>query len=265
MEGSQGRKLAATVLLLRDAPAGGIEVYVQERTATMSAFPSATVFPGGGVDAADYEVPRPHLWAWNGSEYYADLMGVDRGRARALVFAAVREVFEESGLLLVVDRAGQVLKDARRFHAERLAMEAHMLPLFHFLEDNSLRIDSRLLVPFARWVGPPSLDTHRQFDTFSFLARSPEGQEPDDQHTRETTSAGWFRPETLLEGFAAGLLNLVLPTWSQLRALADYDSVADAFSAPLNYPLHPQSELGPNDSRFQEYFHIRATRGPRRF
>ncbi|PRQ10730.1 NUDIX hydrolase [Corynebacterium sp. 13CS0277] len=264
MEGPDGRKLAATVLLIRDG-ASGLEVYVQERTHTMPTFPQATVFPGGGVDARDYATPTPHLWAWHDADHFKTLMGVDRDTARALVFAAVREVFEETGLLLVVDQAGEVLKDARRFHAERLAMEAHMLPLFHFLDDHGLRVDSRLLVPFARWVGPPGLELSRQYDTFSFLVHSPAGQEPDDRHTRETTSAGWFSPQVLLDGFAAGLLDLVLPTWSQVRRLAQFSSVEDAFAHPPAYPLIPRNEVIRAEPWYEEYAEIRAARGPRRF
>ncbi|APT84575.1 NUDIX hydrolase [Corynebacterium aquilae] len=264
MEGHQGRKLSATVLLVRDSD-NGIEVYAQERTHTMPSFPSTTVFPGGGVDARDFDISRPHLWAGPDSRHFSQLLGVDRAKARALTFAAVREVFEEAGLLLAVDTTGTVLKDATSYHHQRLAMEAHMLPLHQFLDNEHLRIDSSLLTPFAHWIGPPNLPIERQFDTFSFLAHCPEGQEPDDIHTRETTSAGWFQPHLLLEGFKAGLLHLVLPTWSQLQRLAAASTVADLFANPPAYPLVVETEAQPDDPRYREYFAIRATRPPRRF
>lgn len=244
MEGIRGAKLAATVLLVRDAPLG-MEVYVQERVADMPTFPNTTVFPGGGLDERD-------LGFGDGVEAarWAGLLGVDADLAHGLVMAAVREVFEETGILMARDSSGALICDATPYHPARARLESHELAFTDFLREEELTVATDLLRPFARWVGPGSVDP--KFDAFSFVAQVPPGQMPKGD-TREASSTGWFLPSVILGGWKTGLLRLVIPTWSQLNALSEFRTVADLEATLVNVDMTPI--IGdPTDPWFAEFF-----------
>ncbi|WP_151549046.1 MULTISPECIES: NUDIX hydrolase [Corynebacterium] len=217
-------RLAATVVLVRDGQAG-LEVYAQHRVNSMPTFPSATVFPGGGVDRGDYLSSAMHTALWQGPspEQWSHRLGVTPSHAAAIVTAAVRELFEETGTLIAFDGTQELLRRADRFHQQRLALEAKQLGFGDFLHTQQLQIASSLLHPFARWIGPPG--AARSFDAFSFVVVAPREQRPD-AVSGETTTAGWYRPQELLARWAEGTVQLVLPTWSKLRVLSAVDSVA---------------------------------------
>lgn len=251
--GYGGSKLAATVLLIRDG-VHGLEVWMQERVNTMPNYPGMTVFPGGGVDPRDYP-PKSwdsgHLWTGPSVISVARTMGTTKDKAHALVFAAVRETFEETGTLLAVHEDGRAITDAVPYHTDRLGLESHRLSLTSVLEKNSLKVDSQLVRPFARWVG--QADTGIWFDTFSFLALQPEGQHPDSDNT-ETDSAGWFPPSLLLEGWRHGLVRFVIPTWAQLKLLARYESTAEALADAHRADLEPHVGELRDDPRYEEFY-----------
>ena len=135
-------RLASTVLLVRDS-VHGIELYVQERVSTMKFAANMTVFPGGGVDARDFpgdvdgdghDSPRL-TWSGHAPQWWAEKFGVAPATARALVCAAVRETFEETGTLLAADASGATVVDSGRFHAQRKALESHELAFSDFMAD----------------------------------------------------------------------------------------------------------------------------------
>lgn len=173
-EGLDGAKLAVTVLMIRDSPTG-LEVYVQERVSSMPTFPNATVFPGGGVDPRDFELDGvesehetfggPSLMHW------ARSLGTNRNRARALLFAAARELFEETGTLLATHSDGTPIPDATQYHPQRLALESHRLSLSQVLARHDLTLRSEWLRPSARWVSPET--DEKRFDMFAFVAVQP--------------------------------------------------------------------------------------------
>ncbi|QGU01796.1 NUDIX domain protein [Corynebacterium kalinowskii] len=244
MKGIRGAKLAATVLLVRDS-AVGMEVYVQERVAEMPTFPNTTVFPGGGLDERD-------LGYGDGIECarWGNLLGVEPDLAHGLVMAAVREVFEETGILMARDAAGNLISDAVPYHPARVPLESHELSFTDFLRDNDLKVATDLLYPFARWVGPGA--TNPKFDTFSFVAEVPLGQMPKGD-TREASSTGWFLPSVILGGWKTGLLRLVIPTWSQLNALSQFRTVAELEDTLSNVDMTPI--IGdPTDPWFADFF-----------
>ncbi|MGP6173412.1 NUDIX hydrolase [Corynebacterium sp. A21] len=252
--GLGGSRLAATVLLIRDGTQG-LEVWVQERVSTMRNYPGMTVFPGGGVDPRDFP---PRVWdsgdLWTGPSVIsvARRMGTTKYKAHALVFAAVRELFEETGTLLATHADGRPITDAGPYHADRLALESHRLSLTDVLSDNELKVRSDLLTPFARWVG--TSQSGNTFDTYSFLAVAPEGQETDGE-TSEAASAGWLSPKLLLEGWQVGLVRLVIPTYAQLHALAQSHTVAEALAATEIADLSPVIGDPTEDPRYHEFFH----------
>ena len=251
--GYGGARLSATVILLRDA-ADGPQVWMQERVLSMPNYPGVTVFPGGGVDTRDFpgrSWDDGELWQGRSAISLARQLGVTKYKAHAVVFAAVRELFEETGIFLAVDAGGGVLSDARVFHEQRLALETHELSLTDVLQDNRLAVCGDLLHPFARWVGMSEIGNW--FDTFSFVAEHPVGQEPDG-NTNEADDANWFPPSLLIEGWRAGLVRFAPATWLQLVELASHGTVAEVIEAARNRAIVPIVGDPVDDPRLEEYF-----------
>ena len=249
--GFNGARLVATVLLLRDT-AEGLRVWIQERVRTMRNYPGHVVFPGGGVDPRDFP-PRTwdsgELWAGRSVVSMARRMGVTKYKAHALVFAAARELFEESGTLLAIREDGLV-SDASRYHRERELLESHEISFTEFLEHNGMRVDADMFLPWSRWAGE---DNNHWFDTFFFIGVLPEGQEPDGE-TGEADDAGWFDPQLVLDGWRAGLVRLAIPTWAQLKRLTSYSSVKEVLDDASFSDLRPIIGDPRDDERYREYF-----------
>ncbi|WP_273416415.1 NUDIX hydrolase [Corynebacterium appendicis] len=222
-------RLAATVILVRDG-AAGLEVWMQERVLTMRNYPGMTVFPGGGVDIRDFPPTREdakELWSGRSASDLAKQLDVKPRQAHALMFAAVRELFEETGTLLLVDDTGALLRDARPFHRERRRLESHELSLTELLEETGLDVDATLLKPSGRWVGKS--EKGQWFDTFTFVAELPAGQAPD-VTTGEASDANWFPPSLLIDGWRQGLVRFAPSTWAQVYDMAEFNSVAEVMS-----------------------------------
>src|SRR6266516_3637610 len=227
---------AATVILLRqavDAGAGGVgfEAFLLRRTAELEFAPGAYVFPGGSVDARDAD---PGVgWAGPGPADFAALLDVPADRARALVCAAVRETFEESGVLLAgpspdgLVRAGLVDNSAE-LAADRHALLTGAASLGEVLGRRGLVLRADLLTPWARWITPEA--SPRRFDTWFFAAALPAGQDATaapEGHADpgESESGSWLRPTSALEAARAGQMTLLPPTAVTLGELAGHRDV----------------------------------------
>lgn len=219
-------KDSATVMVTRDG-AAGIEVFLLRRVVGMAFAGGMTAFPGGGVDPRDADISV----AWHGPEpaWWARRFECDPGLARALVCAAVRETFEESGVLLAGPDAHSVVSDARPYAAARLDLVARNVSLAQFLADAGLVLRADLLRPWANWVTP--IEEPRRFDTRFFLAAMPTGQRAD-AATSEVADAAWQRPGDALEDWKRGERGLLPPTWVTLAELEECASVAEAMAAP---------------------------------
>lgn len=217
-------KDAATVMLVRDT-AGGLEVFLQKRVMGMAFAGGMTVFPGGGVDRRDADTSV----AWHGPSpaWWASKFACDVGLARALVCAAVRETFEESGVLLAGPDESSVVADVRPFAEARAQLENRELSLAGFLAESGLVLRADLLCPWANWVTP--VEESRRFDARFFLARLPEGQRADGD-TSEAQDARWQRPEEALDDWKAGRSGLLPPTWTTLAELEECATVAEAMT-----------------------------------
>ncbi|MBA0127407.1 NUDIX domain-containing protein [Haloechinothrix sp. YIM 98757] len=216
---------AATVILLRDGDAG-VEVFLQHRVASMDFAGGMTVFPGGGVDQRDSESSV----AWQGpepAEWGAEL-DCDASLARALACAAVRETFEESGVLLAGHTDGTVVTDTGPYAWARQALVTRELSLAAFLAETGLILRADLLRPWSHWLTPEG--ETRRYDTRFFLAALPEGQLADGA-TSEAAGSGWQRPADALDDARQGRTMMMPPTWSNLSDLAEVPSVADALAA----------------------------------
>lgn len=214
---------AATVMLVRDTAigAGGLEVFLMRRHAAMQFAAGMTVFPGGGVDDRDRDAGLLSARAWYGPEprWWAERFGIGKDLAEALVCAAARETFEESGVLFAgpADDPDGIVADASVYHHARAALEDRSLSFADFLRDENLVLRADLLRPWSNWVTPEEERT-RRYDTYFFVGALPEGQRADGENT-ESDHAGWAQPEAAIEDFAQGRALLLPPTWSQLDSL----------------------------------------------
>jgi 8-oxo-dGTP pyrophosphatase MutT (NUDIX family) len=211
---------AATVMLVRDTPddSGGISVFLMRRHSAMEFAAGVMVFPGGGVDDRD----RNADIAWTGPppSWWAQRFGIQTDLAEALVCAAARETFEETGVLFAgpADDPHGIVSDASVYGESRRALADGTLSFADFLRRENLVLRADLLRPWANWVTPEAERT-RRYDTYFFVAALPEGQLADGENT-ESDRAGWSTPEAAIEDFAAGRTFLLPPTWTQLDSLA---------------------------------------------
>ena len=246
---------AATVVLLRPAnsggtsaglvPAGqfhpddgapGLEVYLIRRVRSMAFAAGMYAFPGGSVDPrdADHEVgwagPTPAEWA-------ARLGGTD-AEARMLVCAAVRETFEESGVLLAGPSAGTVVADVAGidWERDRRALVDRELAFSDFLSARGLVVRTDLLGLWAHWITPEFEE--RRYDTRFFLAALPAGQLTRDVST-EADEVCWLTPADALARLVRGQIEMLPPTAVMLHELSEYRSITDVLAAVPNRDIHP--------------------------
>lgn len=220
---------AASVLLLRAAPdQPGVEVYMLRRARSMAFAPGASAFPGGSVDPRDAE--DEVAWAGPSAAEWGRLLDAPPALARALVCAAVRETFEESGVLLAGPAAGTLVADTSGpdWEADRTALLDRSLSLAQLLARRSLVLRSDLLRPWARWITPAT--EARRYDTRFFAAALPPGQRTRDVGG-EAEQVAWTRPAAAIRAARDRELFLLPPTAACLAGLADYPDVTAALGA----------------------------------
>ncbi|WP_156752015.1 NUDIX domain-containing protein [Mycobacterium sp. E2497] len=221
---------AATVMLVRDDP-GGIAVFLMRRHAKMEFAAGTMVFPGGGVDDRDRNADI--AWAGPPPQWWAQRFGIEPDLAEALVCAAARETFEESGVLFAgpagqaVSAPNSIVGDASVYADARRALADSTLSFADFLRRENLELRSDLLRPWANWVTPEAERT-RRYDTYFFVGALPEGQRADGENT-ESDHVGWTTPQAAIDDFSAGRCFLLPPTWTQLDSLAGR-TVADVLA-----------------------------------
>lgn len=226
---------AATVVLLRDG-ARGVEVYLLRRVAGMAFAAGMHVFPGGRVDARDAD---PELaWAGPSREDWAVTLGADTGLAAALVCAAVRETFEESGVLLAGAHADDIAADTTGadWEADRAGLVDHTVAFAEFLRRRGLVLRTDLLRAWSRWITPEF--EPRRYDARFFVAALPAGQRARDVGG-ESDRVAWLRPAEALGAFGRGELRLMPPTAETLYELADHGSVASVLAAAAERTVEP--------------------------
>ena len=230
--------LASTVMLVRSAAAGaGVEVFLQRRVASMAFAPSMIVFPGGRVDPRDAR--EDVEWAGRPPLEWAATLGTDVASARLLVTAAIRELFEESGVLLAGPDRDSVVENlgVPMWQERRDALIRHEISLAEVLAEDNLILRADLLAYRAHWMTPEF--EPRRYDTRFFAASVPMGQTPDGL-TSEAEHAGWASPATVLADLARREVRMMPPTVVCLEDLADAESVdevvADASDVRLVLP-----------------------------
>ncbi len=230
-------RAAATVVLLRPADGGtgacGVEICLLRRVSTMAFAAGMYVFPGGTVDQADGDAELDRF----GPAEATLPPGAEPTLARALVCAAVRETFEESGVLLAGPDGGTSADVSDpSWEADRVALETRATNLAAVLARRGLGVRVDLIRPWARWI-TPEVET-RRYDTWFFVAAM-----PTTQRTRripgESDRLLWTSPAAALEEFSADRLNLMPPTAYTLGELVGYDSVEAVLTAAGTRAIQP--------------------------
>jgi 8-oxo-dGTP pyrophosphatase MutT (NUDIX family) len=216
-------KPAATAVLIRDG-ATEPEVLLLKRHRSSGFVPGAYVFPGGRVDAADADVPWPGGTSEPPGEYW---------------IAAVREIFEETGVLLARTEAGAwswAGAESLSLERWREQLMEESAALADVLADQQLTLDSGAIVYIAHWITPEP--EPRRYDTRFFLAQIPANVQvlPDE---REMTDALWLSPRRALAQFEAGALPMVFPTVKTLQSLTSFASAGEAMAAFRNCGVQP--------------------------
>jgi len=207
---------------MRDGDAGP-EIYLVKRSRMVDFMAGAHVFPGGRLDPTDGSPSACALLA----AAVADLQGrlgepLPPTHAAGLFIAAIRETFEEAGLLLGRLGPGWAMEDARK----AVAGGAQFITLV-------AQLDAPALVPWVRWVTPEI--SPKRFDARFFLARAPQGQEPR-VDGREATEGLWITPREALKRWEAGEMQLAPATAKSIDVLSAYATVDAALAAAAKRP-----------------------------
>ncbi|MCF2706772.1 NUDIX domain-containing protein [Arcanobacterium haemolyticum] len=226
---------ASTVMLVRESREHPIEVYMVRRAPTMTHTPGVVAFPGGSIRPDDADVPvnlSRSLDSW------AEVMGEPANSAQRLLVAAVREVFEETGVLLA-DSAQPLTSST--FREAREAIEMHNATFADFVAAHALNVTLDNVAYRGTWTTPDFLP--RRYRVAFFTALVPSGQEPAIV-TTEATVDRWAPPQEYLERAARGEIKLVAPTRFNLQELAGMSSLEEALtdcSRRFKYSPHPSS------------------------
>jgi 8-oxo-dGTP pyrophosphatase MutT (NUDIX family) len=233
----QQPRLAATAIVARPA-SRGFEVYLTRRSARSAFAPDAFVFPGGAVDPADFETSvQARIFGLDDlrvttafrAEQSADLPSsepaVDLASARALYVTALRELFEEAGMLLMRSPLGESIDATCDVDSsERAAVREDALSFASVFERRDAFGDASRLALFSHWITPPN--ENRRFNTHFFVA-TVDRERTGSPDSTETHDGIWISPEDALARFGEGTLHLVYPTIKHLERLRGIEAAAE--------------------------------------
>lgn len=221
-------KHAATVILVRPGVRGEFEVLLTRRPSGMAFLGGMYVFPGGSVRKEDYSEATLRRCRDLNREEAQRILGNHLPAEHSLGHwvAAIRELFEEVGVLLCVTEAGRPLNMKEpplqeRLAAKRQALFQQAIVFQTLLESEDLFLDTSRLAYFSHWVTPQEFPI--RFDTRFYLALLPQNQSPL-SWSDEVTHSLWITAETGLELCQRAQLPMIFPTFASLRTLADFDS-----------------------------------------
>ena len=228
---------AATIVLIREGEVqepGALEVYLLRRHLDMAFAGGMAVFPGGGVDPRDFD----HAVDWVGPspEEWAAHMGVEVSLARALVCAAVRETFEESGVLFAGPTEDSIVEDTtgEDWEEDRRRLEARELSFTDFLSQRRLKLRSDLLRVWGSWLTP--VFEPRRYMTWFFVAELPPGQETRDVST-ESVEVSWMSVREAIDAADEQQMLVLPPQYFTFVELFDCATPYHAFETAARRDL----------------------------
>jgi len=239
-------KHASTVVLLRDGDGepGGLEVYLLRRHVDMAFAAGMCVFPGGGVDKRDFDADIG--WVGPSPAEWATLLDTDEAFARALVCAAVRETFEESGVLLAGPTESSVVEDTTGvdWEDDRRRLEGREVSFTEFLDRRGLKVRTDLLRLWGSWVTP--VFEPRRFNARFFVAEMPAGQITRDVST-ESDEVVWLTVREAIRAVDAREMLMLPPTYCTCLEMFDFASPTEALVATAGRELtviEPEAQVG---------------------
>ena len=244
---------AATVLLLRPCATNPFEVFMVRRHSASGFMGGMYVYPGGKCDPADSAAEiEPFCFGVTAADAAVVLgAGLEPRRALGHFVAAVRETFEEAGVLLAVDSQGHPVDVATAGPGlawARAALQGGHTSLVAILAALGWRMDLGCLRYLAHWVTPPV--ESRRFSARFFLASVPEGTAAA-HDTHETTASAWIAPAAALRRYRVGEIDTAPPTLRILEQLAEQPSIAAALAMAPHAPVSPTSpQIAPNEATF---------------
>ncbi len=229
---------AATIILARNS-ADGVEVLMMQRTTAVDFATGMHVFPGGAVDPTDHHPEIASLCVDLDDARASQMLGIEQG-GLAYWIAAIRECFEESGLMLGYRAERELVRlqgeDADRLAKLRLEMAQNKLTFADILKAEQFRAATDRIAYYSHWItqaGRP-----KRYDTRFFVAQAPEGQTAE-QDNHETVGQVWVRPEQAIEMNKAGTIELMFPTIKTLESLTPFKEVEEL----LEYSRMPKPKV----------------------
>jgi 8-oxo-dGTP pyrophosphatase MutT (NUDIX family) len=241
-------------MLVRPQAEKSLEVFMLRRSEASHFAPDVYVFPGGTVDENDYSeralarargiddlTLQRQFRAQPAPTFPAPFGTPPRLKAAGLLVAAVRELYEEAGVLLACDERGKPLSDAdlaphrARLHDARAVVQRGDLPFYELLEQIGAYANAAALALFSHWITPPPFQ--RRYDAHFFLAEaSPNQAAVADAY--ETHDGVWISPKDALEQCEAGTFRMVYPTIKHIERLAKFDSTRALFDFAHTKPIY---------------------------
>ncbi len=228
---------AATIMLMRETR-GSVEVLMLERHAKSSFLPDLYVFPGGRVDPGDHEL-ADRVRGLSSDEARARASTVDAEAALGFYVAAIRETFEESGVLLATRRGERELISgalAAELSGHRLEMQAGRVSFRDIVEAHDLDLAANRLSVHGHWI-TPEIVPHR-FDTLFFLTAAPPGHEAAHDGV-ESSNHVWIRPEDALAQARRKERQMIFPQIANLETLTGFTNVSDVVASSHARPVVP--------------------------
>ncbi len=220
---------AATIVLLREG-VDGFELFLQKRTSTTS-FGGLYVFPGGKVSDSDRMLREEELYTGLTLEEADARLGIDSGGIDYWI-AAVRECFEESGLLLTYNKNRDLVNFAdenvrERFWKYRFEVNSKQLEFYQMCKKEELTLALDLILPIGHWITPHG--SPKRYDTRFFIARAPEGQKGYHDNN-EAVDSVWLSPHNAVKKYSQGKLPMILPTIDTVESLTPFSTVDETLS-----------------------------------
>jgi len=249
-------KSAATVILARPDLHGAFEVFITRRPRGMNFLGGMYVFPGGTVRKEDYSESTLRLCLGLAREEAQQMLGMQLSPELSLGHwtAGIRELFEETGILLCVDKSGKPPDTGEeqlkgRLAGKRKALVEGSMDFREILKSEQLFSHGAALAYFSHWLTPEEFSM--RFDTRFFVAQLPPDQSPL-ASSEEVTESRWIKPERAVDLCERGELPMIFPTFASLRTLADFDSLESLFEeyglgAKKRSPLAVELQHGSRD------------------